>query len=285
MAQLGKSNQLIIVRETDHGFYLDGGELGEILLPTRETPEGLEQGDEADVFVSRDSEDRIVATSQKPTCEVDDFAALEVTAVHPSVGAFLNWGLGKDLLLPFREQVNKVQEGDVVVIRVLLDKVSNRIVATSRINRYLDQTQHNYDSGDKVSLIVQEKTPLGYMAIIDQEYRGLLQKSQLHRPLRLGESLEGYVGVVRDDYKIDLSLEPVGYGRVTQLTDRILAALKRSNGKIEISDKSSPEEIRRAFGTSKKAFKQAVGALYRKRLIRLDGTTIVLLKEPRKKKG
>tara|TARA_R110002096_G_scaffold92332_5_gene208760 strand:+ start:41 stop:898 length:858 start_codon:yes stop_codon:yes gene_type:complete len=278
MAQLGKSNHLVVIRDSDHGFFLDGEELGELLLPTCEVPEGFEQGDIVDVFVARDSEDRLVATTRKPKCEVGEFAALEVVAVHPRAGAFLDWGLAKDLLLPFKEQVEKVKEGEFAVIRVMHDTVSDRIVATTRINRFLNQTQPLYCTGDSVALIIQERTPLGFMAVIDQRFRGLLHNSQIQRPVRIGDTFEGFIAVVHDDGKIDLSLEQVGYGRVTELTDLILERLKQKGGRIEVSDKSSPEEIRRVFSTSKKAFKQAVGALYRKRLIKLDGASLVLTK-------
>ncbi len=274
MAELGRSNDLVIVRESDHGFYLDGGELGEILLPTREVPEDVEQGDIVDVFVARDSEDRLVATSQKPTCEVGDFAALEVTTVNPRIGAFLNWGLSKDLLLPFREQVFKVTPGQKVIVRVLLDEVSNRIVATARTNRYLNALNPLCSVGQEVTLLIQERTPMGFMAIVNQSFRGLIHESQIQRPLQVGDTVPGFIAAVKEDGKIDLSLEPVGYGRVTGLSQQILEKLEAAGGRIDIGDKSSPEKIQRAFGTSKKAFKQAIGALYRNRRIRVSADSI-----------
>ncbi|MDF1858632.1 MAG: S1-like domain-containing RNA-binding protein [Verrucomicrobiales bacterium] len=272
MAALGKTNHLIIVRDSDFGFYLDGGDLGEILLPNAEVPDDVEQGDEVEVFVARDSEDRIVATTQKPICEVGQFAALEVKSVNQNVGAFLDWGLPKDLLLPFREQVFPVRAGQRIIVRVALDEVSNRIIASTRTNRYLNQSRPRYDSGDAVKLIIQERTPLGYMAIVDQQFRGLLHESRIQRPLRVGEEIDGFIAALKEDDKIDLSLEPVGYGRVTDLSGKILALLEEKGGRINLGDKSSPEEIQRVFGTSKKAFKQALGALYRERKIRMvDG--------------
>ncbi|MEM9017116.1 MAG: S1-like domain-containing RNA-binding protein [Verrucomicrobiota bacterium] len=277
MAELGKSNDLVIVRDSDHGFFLDGGELGEILLPNNEVPEGVEQGDLVDVFVALDSEDRIVATTQKPVCEVDQFAALEVKEVNSNIGAFLDWGLTKDLLLPFREQPRRVRKGEVAVVRVLVDEVSQRIIATGRTNRFLNQSRPRYTTGEKVDLIIQERSPLGYLAIVNQAHRGLLHHSQLTRPLRIGETMEGYIAAVKEGDKIDLSLEPVGYGRVTSLSERILEKLKENGGRLELNDKSPPEEIRRAFGCSKKAFKQAVGALYRERVVQLVDGGIELL--------
>ncbi|MEX2581445.1 MAG: S1-like domain-containing RNA-binding protein [Verrucomicrobiales bacterium] len=277
MAQLGKTDSLVIIRESDNGFYLDGGELGEILLPSREIPEEVEQGDRVEVFVSRDSEDRLVATTTSPLCEADQFAALVVVSVNPKIGAFLDWGLAKDLLLPFREQTRRVAVGERVVVRVMVDKKSDRIIATTKTNRFLDRFKPNYDVGDKVKLIIQARSPLGYNAIVDQQFRGLLYKNAVGRSLEIGETPDGYVRDLRDDGKIDLSLEPVGYGRVGTLSERILAALQEHGGRLELGDRSSPEAIRAAFGTSKKAFKQAVGSLYRDRVIRLidDGIELV----------
>ncbi len=276
-AQLGKINHLVIVRDSDHGFYLDGGELGEILLPNREIPEDVEQGDEVEVFVSRDSEDRIVATSSRPTCEVGDFVVLEVKAVHPKIGAFLDWGYSKDLLLPFREQLGKVRTGDKVLVHVFLDDVSSRIVASARTSRYLNKRRPEYDTGDEVSLIIQEETPLGYMAIVDGEFRGLLHRERISKKLRVGEKYDGYIAAMKPEAKIDLSLEPIGYRRVTSFGDRILKELDEQGGSLPFSDKSPPEKIRDHFGVSKKAFKQALGALYRDRKIQIEKDRIHLL--------
>ena len=278
MAELGKTNTLIIVRESDHGFYLDGGELGEILLPNREKPEDLEQGDEIEVFVSRDSEDRIVATTSKPIAEVGQFAALEVTALNPRLGAFLDWGLPKELLLPFREQTVRPRVGDRVVVYIMIDERSNRIVATGRTNRLLNRFRATYRGGEKVSLIVQEKTPLGFMMIVDQQFRGLIHKNRINKKLAIGDTLEGYVASHREEGKIDLSLEPVGYTRVDDLSSRILSAIEENGGTLPMGDKSSPEEIKERFQTSKKAFKQALGSLYRERKINLSGEEISLVK-------
>lgn len=277
MALLGRINKLIIVRESDHGFYLDGGVLGEILLPTREIPAEAEQGDEVSVFVSRDSEDRIVATTALPNCQVGDFAGLTVLEVHPRVGAFLDWGFPKDLLLPFGEQSRKVGSGERVVVKVIIDEKTNRIVATTKLGRYLDKSPPRYDTGQPVTLIVLEKTPLGYAAIIDRKHRGLIHESEVHRPLSPGDELPGYVRAVREDYKVDLSLEPVGYSRVTDLSQRILGQLRAEGGHIAIGDQSPPEMIRETFGASKKAFKQAVGSLYKRRLIELAPESITLV--------
>lgn len=273
-AQLGKINRLIILRDSDHGFYLDGGELGEILLPNREVPEDVEQGDEVEVFISRDSEDRIVATSSRPVCEVGDFVMLEVKAVNRKIGAFLDWGYPKDLLLPFREQLRRVKPGEKVLVHVYLDEVSNRIVASARTNRFLNKRRPEYDIADEVSLLIQEVTPLGYMAIIDGQFRGLLHRERVSRTLRVGEKYDGYIAALKPDEKIDLSLEPIGYRRVTTLGDRIMTELDEEGGKLPFGDKTAPEEIRNHFGVSKKAFKQALGALYRERKIKVAPDSI-----------
>jgi len=230
-----------------------------------------------EVFLYRDSEDRLVASTETPKCEVGQYATMEVIDVHPKAGAFLDWGLSKDLLLPYHEQTKEVKTGDRVVVYVMLDKKSNRIVATAKFNRFLNKTRPYYDDGDQVDLIIFEKTPLGYNAIINHRHRGLLYHSDVNRELRIGESLEGYVRSVRDEDKIDLSLEPSGYGRVSNLTDQILLALQQNQGNLDIGDRRSPEEIKRVFGTSKKAFKQAIGALYKKRQIDISGTGIRLV--------
>jgi predicted RNA-binding protein (virulence factor B family) len=208
---------------------------------------------------------------------VGEIAPLEVISVHPRAGAFLNWDFPKDLLLPFKEQNHRVKEGEIAVIKVLHDEVSDRIIATSKINRYLNQTQPRYQTGDQVSLIIQERTPLGYMAIVDQRFRGLIHESSLQHRIHIGESMTGFVAAVKPDGKIDLSLQQVGYGRVTQLTDRIIEAMEKNGGRIPLTDKSSPEEIQRAFNVSKKAFKQAVGALYRQQRVSLETTGIALI--------
>lgn len=273
-AQIGKINHLIIVRDSDHGFYLDGGELGEILLPNREVPDDVEQGDEVTVFISRDSEDRIVATSTRPICEVGDFVELEVKAVNKKIGAFLDWGYPKDILLPYREQLKRVKPGDKVLVHIFLDDVSQRIVASARTSRFLNKRRAEYDVGDEVSLIIQEETPLGFMAIVNGEFRGLLHRERVSKPLRTGEKYDGYIAAMKPEGKIDLSLEPIGYRRVTSLGERIMEELATAGGTLPFSDKSSPEEIRTHFGVSKKAFKQALGALYRERKITIEDRSI-----------
>ncbi len=282
MALLGKINILTVLKDAPPGLYLDGGELGEILLPGDSIPPGAGPDDELQVFLYRDSEDRLVATTHDPLACVGDFAALRVKQVHPTIGAFLDWGLNKDLLLPMREQERRVHKGDIVLVFVFIDEVSQRIIATTRWRDHLSATPPDYSEGEQVSLLIAGESPLGYNAIVDNTHVGLLFRSELGSPLRVGEKCKGYVRHVRSDGKLDLRLDAEGYQRIAPLADRILSTLRSRDGKLPVNESSSPEAIRAAFQTSKKAFKQAIGNLYRQRLIEINGSEIVLRKsEPR----
>ena len=277
MAILGKRNLLSIVRESAPGLYLDGGELGEILLPGRYIPADLKPKDKLDVFVYRDSEDRLVATTETPLAMVGEFACLQVISVNQHVGAFLDWGLAKDLLLPFREQEIPARVGQPVVVYVCLDVKTNRILATARLNRHLNRDTPAYRSGQPVNFLITGKTPLGYNAIVENAHRGLLYHDHLAAPLAAGQKLKGFVRTVRSGGKIDLSLDASGYKRVAALTDQIVQALERNGGQLAFDDDSSPAAIRQTFGVSKKAFKQAHGKLYKARRIRFQNPGIQLL--------
>ncbi len=270
MASIGRRNILTIVREASPGFYLDGGNLGEILLPGRYLPRGMRPGETLDVFVYRDSEDRLVATTENPLAQVGEFAYLRVVSVNPRVGVFLDWGLEKDLLLPMRELASPVQPGDRRVVRVALDDKTGRIIASARLNRWLNLTPPSYQEGQRVRLIVTGETPLGYNAIIEHAHRGLLYRSDLSGPLAIGRTLEGYIRAVRPDGKIDLALDRAGFHRVAPAADQVLAALEAAGGFLPLHDDSPPERIRAALGLSKKVFKQAIGALYRDRRIVIE---------------
>ncbi len=267
MAVLGKRNLLSVVRASQPGLYLDGGELGEILLPGRYIHGDLAPKQKLDVFVYRDSEDRLVATTETPNAMVGEFAYLKVINVHQDIGAFLDWGLAKDLLLPFREQEFPLRVGDRVMVYVCVDEKTQRILATMRLNRHLNRDTPAYPDGQPVNLLVIGKTPLGYNAIVENAHRGLLYKSQLAGPLAIGQKLKGFVRTVRPGGKIDLSLDAAGYKRVAPLTNKIVEALQFSGGKFEFDDDSTPAAIRQNFGVSKKAFKQALGKLYKTRRI------------------
>lgn len=270
MADLGKRNQLPVLREASPGLYLDGGSHGDILLPRRYVPADARPGTTLDVFVYRDSEDRLVATTETPRAMVGDFAFLEVVSWDQSLGAFLDWGLPKDLLLPRREQAASVRPGDWIVVHVSLDERSDRIVASARLNRALSRTPPDYPPYHPVTLLIAEESPLGYNAIVENAHRGLLYRAEVGGVLRIGQRLPGFVRAVRPNGRLDLALDRAGFQRIGPLTEQILAALEAKNGRLPYHDRTPPEEIRAAFGVSKKAFKQAVGTLYRQRLIELE---------------
>ena len=278
MAILGQRNSLPIVRQAPPGLYLDGGTHGEILLPGRYIQPGWAIGGAMDVFLYRDSEDRLVATTETPRAVVGEFAYLRVVTRNPSVGAFLDWGLDKDLLLPLREHAASLRPGDWVLVRVALDERSDRIIASARLSRWLDLTPPAYAEGQPVKLIVESETPLGYRAIINHAHTGLLYRAELAAPLIIGQTLDGFIRTLRPDGKIDLGLDPAGHRRIAPLGEQIIAALRTAGGHLPYHDGSSPDEIRAAFGMSKKAFKSAIGVLYREQRIRIEPDGIRLVK-------
>ena len=277
MAILGWRNKLSVVRESAPGLYLNGGELGEILLPGRYIPRDLKQGDKLDVFVYLDSEDRLVATTETPLAMVGDFACLEVVSVHPRAGVFLNWGLAKDLLLPFTEQEKPLRVGTKVIVIVCVDPASNRIIASARLKRHLNREPAAYATGQPVNLLVIARTPLGYNTIVEGMHFGLLYHDSFSTPFEVGQKVKGFVRKIREDGKIDLSLDAAGYKRVLPLKMQIVQALEHAGGQLEFDDDTSPVIIRDKFGASKKAFKQALGALYKSRRIRFLKPGIELL--------
>ena len=277
MAILGKRNLLSIVRASAPGLYLDGGELGEILLPGRYIPADLKPKDRLEVFVYRDSEDRLVATTETPFAMVGEFACLQVISVNQHIGAFLDWGLAKDLLLPFREHEKPVRVGQRVVVYLYIDPPTERIVATARLNRHLSQDRPLYRNRQPVELLITGKTPLGYSAIVENVHRGLLYHDNLAVPLEVGQRLKGFVRNLRPNGQVDLSLDAAGYQRVAPLTDLIVQALESNGGRLAFDDDSSPEAIWQKFRVSKKAFKQALGKLYKARRIRFQKPGIQLL--------
>lgn len=286
MALIGKRNQLPFVREATPGYYLDGDLHGEILLPGRYLPRRPTVGSLIDVFVYRDSEDRLVATTEAPYAAVGEFAFLRVVSVNPRIGVFLDWGLEKDLLLPIREQTQPLQAGDWIVVRVALDERTDRIVASSRLNRYLNLTPAPYVAGQAVKMLVIGESPLGYNVAVNHAHRGLLYHGDLPGPLTIGQPLDGFVRLVRPDGKLDLALDRVrvGYQRIVPVTETILEELKSARaGWLPLHDNSPPEEIRAAFGVSKKAFKQAIGVLFKAGKIVIEKTGIrIVVTEPAK---
>jgi predicted RNA-binding protein (virulence factor B family) len=277
MVEIGKINTLEVVRETDNGLYLDGRELGEILMPKKFITDEVRTQGWADVFVYSDSEDRLVATTEKPFAMVGEFAFLKVVAIS-KFGAFLDWGLPKDLLVPFREQKADMVEGRSYLVYLFVDMLTKRIAATAKLDKYLDNTPPEYEHGDEVQLLIAEETDLGYKAIVNDEHWGMLYKNQLYQTLYPGQKTMGYINKVRDDEKIDLLLEKPGYEKVDAISQKILNELKQNRGFMAVSDNTSPEMINAMFGISKKNFKKAIGSLYKKRLITFDSDGIRLIK-------
>lgn len=275
--ELGKHNTLKVVKEVDFGMYLDGGEEGEILLPARYVPEDCQLGDELPVFIYLDNEERLVATTLTPLVEIGQFACLEVAWVN-QYGAFLNWGLMKDLFVPFREQKMKMQVGKSYVIYAYLDDESYRIVASAKVDRYLSKEIATYEAGQEVNVLIWQKTDLGFKAIIENKHSGLLYDSEIFQPLRTGMTVKAYVKQVREDGKIDLILQKTGKDKVDDFSNTLLEHIRENGGKTSFNDKSPAEEIYDAFGVSKKTFKKAVGDLYKKHLILLQDDGIVLMK-------
>ena len=269
--ELGKFNTLKVVKEVDFGMYLDGGEEGEILLPARYVPEGCKPGDELRVFIYLDNEERLVATTLTPRLEV---------AWINQYGAFLNWGLMKDLFVPFREQKMKMQVGKQYVVHAHLDDESYRIVASAKVDRYLSKEKALYEPGQEVSILIWQKTDLGFKAIIENRYSGLLYESEIFQPLHTGMTMRAYVKQVREDGKIDLVLQKLGQGKVEDFSAVLLNYIREQGGRTALHDKSPAEEIYGIFGVSKKTFKKAVGDLYKKHLILLQENGIELADTP-----
>jgi len=276
MVEIGRINKLAYVRETDNGVYLDGLELGEILMPQKFVTADVKETGFASVFVYTDSEDRLVATTEEPFVKVGEFATLEVKA-NSKFGAFLDWGLPKDLLVPFREQKAKMREGGKYMVYVYLDLQTNRIAASAKLDKFLDNTPPEYKIGDEVDLLITEETDIGYKAIINSEHWGILYRNQVFQQLEAGLKTKGYISKVRTDEKIDLLLEKPGFEKVDAISEKILNELKENRGFMAVSDKSSPDMIQAMFGISKKNFKKAIGGLYKKRLISFESDGIKLL--------
>ena len=277
MADIGRFNKLQIIKQAGFGLYLDGGEDGEILLPNRYVPKDqpTEVGDWLRVFAYFDSEDRIIATTVRPRAQVGEFANLKVVARN-QVGLFLDWGLPKDVLLPFAELKKPLEEGQYCVAYLYLDKHTSRVLATTRLDRYLDKTPARYKVGDAVNLLLVERTDLGYKAIINSEHWGLLHRNEAFRPVKLGRKEQGYIREIRPDGKINLSLQPVGGQAADLLQQQILERLHANDGMLALSDRSSPEAISDAFSVSKSNFKKAIGGLLKKGLILIHPDRIEL---------
>ncbi|MEA2101264.1 MAG: S1-like domain-containing RNA-binding protein [Thermodesulfobacteriota bacterium] len=277
MADIGGLNTLTIVRKLDQGAYLDGNELGEILLPGRYVPEDCTPGDTMEVFIYIDSEGLRVATTERPYAMVGQIARLEVVEVNSS-GAFLDWGLPKDLLVPFREQKQRMETGRSYIVFVYLDHKTKRIAASSRLDSFLDTHPASFDEGQEVELFICDTTDLGYKVIIDDTHWGMLYKNEVFQSLTQADRVKGFIKKIREDQKIDVCLQKPGYEKVAGISQKIIDMLRKQGGFIPVTDKSSPDIIYEMFGISKKTYKKVVGALYRKRLIVIESNGIRLTK-------
>ena len=281
MLRVGQYNNLAVIKEVDFGFYLDSGDArwGEILLPYDQAPKGCSAGDRLDVFIHFDSEDRIIATTRRPHVVVGQFNLLRVASLE-KFGTFMDWGLPKDLLVPFGEQKVRLQAGRSYIVRVFIDENTGRIVGSTRINKFLDQVPAAYEEGQTVELLIARKTELGYAAIINDAHWGFLYHNEIFKDVRIGKRVRGYIQKMRADGKIDLSLTAAGYEKVAGIAETILDQLARNNGFLPITAKASPEELADRFGVSKKNYKKALGSLYKQRLLSIDPDGIRLLPPP-----
>ncbi|MCB9252024.1 MAG: GntR family transcriptional regulator [Flavobacteriales bacterium] len=263
---VGKINRLEVIKQLDFGIYLDGLDMGEILMPKQYVPENTKPGDTIEAFIYFDSEDRIIATSIIPYALAGEFASLKAVSVSQS-GAFLDWGLPKDLFVPFREQKMDMKEGSYYVVYVYLDQVSHRMVASTRIEKFLSEEKPVYENGEAVTILVYQKTDIGYKAIINQKHMGVIHFSDVFKKLEYGGEMLAYVRKLKEDGKIDLVLQKPGYESIDPISVSILDRLKKNNGFLPLNDKSSSEQINTELGLSKKTFKKALGALYKDRKI------------------
>lgn len=275
MLQIGKTNNLEITHQVDFGLYLDGGEAGEILLPLRYTTADMKAGNRIDVFIYRDSEDRLIATTEQPYAQVGEFAFLQAKASN-NVGVFLDWGLPKDLLVPFREQKVRMQPGRYYTVYIYLDDETQRIVASAKLHKFLDNKIPKFKIGDEVKARIYQETELGYKVIVNDLFSGLIYHNQIYCNINIGELHYATVHNVRQDGKIDLILGKKQRNRINDLADDILDYIEECGGRITLTDKSSPEEIRATFQCSKKDYKKALGTLFKAKQIIIENDNIHL---------
>ena len=273
--KLGEYNTLQIARTTNVGLFLTDGNQ-DVLLPKKYVPKNYEVNDEITVFLYLDHEERLVATTLEPKIYLNEFALLKVNYSN-EFGAFMDWGLEKDLFVPFREQARKMEAGKRYLVYMYLDEKTNRLVGSSKLNQFLDRHPFNLETGEEVDLIVSHITDLGINVIINEQYKGLLYKNEVFEDLRTGDRIIGYIKTIRPDGKIDVSRNKPGYAKVEKNAAIILDELQRNNGFLGIHDKSHPEEIKTILGMSKKTFKQTVGTLYKQKQITIKDDGIYLL--------
>ncbi len=270
MVQVGQYNTLKVVKQVDFGMYLDGGD-SEILLPKRFVPEGLKPDDEVTVFIYHDNDGKLIATTQRPIAAVGEMAMMEVADVNPS-GAFMKWGIMKDVFVPISQQEQRMKAGDRRLVRLFIDERTGRVTATEKIDKYLSNYELSVAEHDPVDLIVYQKTEIGYKVIVNSRHMGVLHYNEVFKDLVIGEKVKGFVKHIRPDNKIDISLGTKGYLKVPEEEERILMLLRTNAGYLPYNDKSDPEAIYAFFGMSKKTFKMTLGALYKKRKITFTQT-------------
>ena len=291
--QLGRYNTMKVVRKVykhtgarvgekeEFGLFLDGGDEGEILMPGKYVPEGTEVGDEITAFVYLDQEERPIATTETPLAQAGEFAYLECSWVN-KYGAFLDWGVTKNLFCPFREQKRKMEVGECYIVHVHVDEESYRLVASAKVDKYLStitaEDMKAYHHGSKVSLLIWQKTDLGFKVIIDNKFGGLIYDDQIFKYVHTGDRMDGYIDTVRPDGKIDCTLQPTGMRQTEDFAATLLDYLKANGGVCNMGDKTDAEDIKREFQVSKKVFKRAIGDLYKRRLITVEPTRIMLVK-------
>lgn len=277
MIEIGQYSSLTVVKKVDFGYYLDAGPYGEVLLPNNTAPEDLAPEDELEVFLYCDSDDRVIATTARPYGVANSFACLEVKDLG-SIGAFMDWGLSKDLLIPFREQPVRMEEGKSYVVRIYVDEHSERLVGSARLGRFLEDTGEELEEGQEVEIMVVKQTDLGWKVIVDDHYWGLVFHDEIFKPLQVGDQQKAYIKQIREDGKLNIALQKQGYEHIEGAAKLILNQLQAKGGFLELTDKSDPEQIKNQLQMSKKAFKKAIGNLYRQRLIVMEPEGIRLNK-------
>lgn len=277
MIEIGQYNTLKIVRDTSVGLYLSDGDK-DILLPNKYVPRKFEIGDELAVFIYLDHEERMVATTLKPYIRLNEFAFLRVNFVN-KFGAFLDWGLEKDLFAPFREQARPMEKGKRYLVYMYLDEKTNRLVATSKINQFLSNDHLTVEKGEEVDIIVSHITEVGINVIINEQHKGLLYKDEVYEDLRTGDRMTAYIKTIRPDNKIDVSLQKPGFEGIEPNAEKILEELRASRGFLRLNDDSHPEDIKTVLKMSKKTFKKAIGTLYKQKLIEIKEDGIYLVKD------
>ncbi|NVD06622.1 GntR family transcriptional regulator [Vibrio sp. JPW-9-11-11] len=276
MINVGQMNHLEVVKKAGFGVFLDAGDYGTALLPNRYVPDGTEVGGHLDAFLYFDSDSQLVATTEAPIAQVGEWGLMKIQGIN-STGAFADWGIKeKDLLIPFSEQRTRFSEGQTVLVYVYVDKASGRIVGTTKFNKLLDKTPANYTKNQQVDLLIAERSELGFKAIVEGEHWGMIFKSDVFGKLFIGKRLKGYIKNIREDGKIDLSLQKIGVGKMDDLSQKVMDLLEKKGGFLPLNDKSSPEAIFAAFRTSKGTFKKTIGGLYKQGKIVIDGEGIRL---------